>query len=83
MRADRSSGSFEFAWVHSNGRLIYSGSRGFTQTLILVAEIIRFRVGSLRRDRGRRIHSDSRAFTRGRLAVVGFIRVRVGSLGHA
>ena len=75
-----------FAWVQScapRSYLVDSGSRGFTQTLILVLVYIRVRVVSLGRDMGGRVHSGSRGFTLMRLEVVGFILFRVGSLGRA
>ena len=51
-----------FAWVQScapRSYLVHSGSRGFTQTLILVLVYIRVRVGSLGRDMGGRVRVGS------------------------
>ena len=79
------------------GRRVHSGSRGFTNALILVSGfcqirvcsllmvvgLIPVRVGSLGHDRGRRVHSGLRGFTRVLLGVAGFIGYLVGSPVHS
>ena len=49
------------------GRLVRSGSRGFTQERLVSVRFIRVRVGSLGRTRGGRIHLSSRGFARAHL----------------
>ena len=48
VRANRSSGSFRFVWVHFGAPRTHSGSRGFTRTRLVVAGFIRVRLCSFR-----------------------------------
>ena len=78
-----SSGSFGFAWVHSDEsrcRLVHSGSLRFTRMQLGVVGFIWARVGLLVSTEARRVHSSWSGLKRALLKVAGLIRVCGDSL---